>query len=465
MRKVISFSLFGNDPLYNIGIIRNSELKKIFFVDWEMWVYYDNTVPESTIETLKNNGVKLLLSNGMSFERSMWRFQPASDKNIDYFISRDADSRISKRDEVSVNEWILSGKDFHIIRDHPVGHNWFMNAGMWGCKGGSVTDIFSLYKSYINNYNVYDKYVDQHFLRNVIYPICQNSLFSHDEYFNYEPFAEKIKRDRQIDNFAFIGESIDINDESRYTSQPGDQRVTIIERYNKNPNHMDFTFGIITDGNSCQFVQNQIDSIKKQNILNYEIIIVGNCDIPTDKNVTIINFDENQKNSWITKKKNLITYNANYENIVFSHDYFVFEDGWYEGQLLSGNDFEIRIDKIVNSDNTRYRDWVLWTGDNDELHSIVKENAILPYDVNYMSKHQYISGGYWISKKHIMEEFPLNETLSWGESEDVEWSKRVRDKYKFTMNQNSTVKLSKYKNRVFEIMNDSILLNLQKTYL
>jgi hypothetical protein len=64
-----------------------------------------------------------------------------------------------------------------------------------------------------------------------------------------------------------------------------------------------------------------------------------------------------------------------------------------------------------------------------------------------------------------MEEFPLNETLSWGESEDVEWSKRVREKYTFTMNQNSTVKSSKYKNRVFEIMDDSILLNLQKTYL
>ena len=42
-----------------------------------------------------------------------------------------------------------------------------------------------------------------------------------------------------------------------------------------------------------------------------------------------------------------------------------------------------------------------------------------------------------------MEEFPLDENLVWGQGEDVEWSKRVREKYDFNMNTNSTVRIIK----------------------
>ena len=49
-----------------------------------------------------------------------------------------------------------------------------------------------------------------------------------------------------------------------------------------------------------------------------------------------------------------------------------------------------------------------------------------------------------------MLEFPLNESLAWGEGEDVLWSKQVRLKYSFDMNVNSTVKLMKTgKDKVF----------------
>ena len=41
----------------------------------------------------------------------------------------------------------------------------------------------------------------------------------------------------------------------------------------------------------------------------------------------------------------------------------------------------------------------------------------------------YISGSYWVCKKHVMENFPLNDELLWGQGEDVEWSKIVREHY------------------------------------
>jgi glycosyltransferase involved in cell wall biosynthesis len=38
---------------------------------------------------------------------------------------------------------------------------------------------------------------------------------------------------------------------------------------------MNFTFGIITDGNNEGFIKKTIESIKKQQIPNFEIIIIG----------------------------------------------------------------------------------------------------------------------------------------------------------------------------------------------
>ena len=48
----LSFSLWGDNPMYNIGAIKNAELWKNIYPEWEMVVFYDNTVPTETIEKL-----------------------------------------------------------------------------------------------------------------------------------------------------------------------------------------------------------------------------------------------------------------------------------------------------------------------------------------------------------------------------------------------------------------------------
>jgi protein O-GlcNAc transferase len=227
--KVLSFSLYGDNKIYTIGCIRNAELHKQFFNDWEMRVYHNNTVPQTILDELIKLGVKLINTNDDSgFINSLWRFDPIMDPDVEYFISRDCDSRISERDVISVNEWIESGKSFHIIREHPIGHGWLINAGMWGAKGGSINNYKEIFNNYISqNHRVGDKSIDQCFLRDIIHPIASKDLFLHDEYFQYEGYGESIKRDRALDNFAFIGESIDENDLPR-----GDQRSPIINLYN-----------------------------------------------------------------------------------------------------------------------------------------------------------------------------------------------------------------------------------------
>lgn len=213
---------------------------------------------------------------------------------------------------------------------------------------------------------------------------------------------------------------------------------------------MNFTFGIITDGHSDDRMEMIFDSIESQGIKGYEIIIVGPHEY-NRKNTKSIIFDENKKPAWITRKKNLIAKYAQYDNLVFMHDYFILGEKWYQGQLSKGNDFEIRMDKIINTDGSRFRDWCIWPHNGNWMDSVVGRECLIPYNISHLTKFMYISGGYFIVKKNIMLEFPLDERLSWGEGEDVIWSKQVREKYKFSMNPHSEVFITKIgKDRVFE---------------
>ena len=158
---------------------------------------------------------------------AMWRFAPASESNVECMISRDCDSRLFERDAVAVQEWLASDKMFHIIRDHPGGHAWEISAGMWGVKGGFIQNIQDKMNQYIQTSSwVTDRAVDQRFLQEIIYPQAITSLFLHDEYFNYEGIGTPIKRDRKLDDFAFIGEPLNEDD-----TQLKNHRDMIIQRY------------------------------------------------------------------------------------------------------------------------------------------------------------------------------------------------------------------------------------------
>ena len=228
---------------------------------------------------------------------------------------------------------------------------------------------------------------------------------------------------------------------------------------------MKFTFATITapSSQSCFAWQDRmrcmVESIRKQNIPEYEIIIVGGpvvtegrhthslhnrsdiVHIPFDEETGIVGkgkqwCDENMINQggWITKKKNIITQQANYENIVYFHDYHAFMPGWYEGYLKFGDDWDVCMNIIQDIWGHRFRDWISWD------HPNYPKRGLMDIQDKDASKHSYISGSYWVAKKKFMEENPLNEDLVYGDSEDLEWSLRIRDKAKYVMNPHSVVR-------------------------
>jgi hypothetical protein len=234
--KVFSFSLFGDNPIYTIGTIKNVNLINQNFADWNTFIYTNKNKEDDIIKKLIDLGCIIKYENDQRWYNSTWRFKAISDDSVDIMLCRDSDSRVFIRDVVAIEEWLESDYNYHIIRDHPVGHHWKMNAGMWGAKKTDfISNINMLLEDYkTKNPNLLNhKNFDQFFLRDVVYPKIVNDSLIHDEYYGYEKNNYKIKRDRKIDNFAFIGESIDENDKSRFINYEGEQRESIIKLYYK----------------------------------------------------------------------------------------------------------------------------------------------------------------------------------------------------------------------------------------
>jgi hypothetical protein len=183
MTKVIAFSLWGKDPKYTMGAIRNAELAKEIYPGWEVWMYVAEDVQKNILDELISLNCNVFNMGKGNWTGMFWRFLPASDSNIT-MVSRDTDSRLSEREKAAVDEWLNSDKDFHIMRDHPY-HATAILGGMWGARNGIVKDI----KRWINDYNKGDFWqVDQNFLKEVVYPKIQDDVMVHDEFFQKFPF-------------------------------------------------------------------------------------------------------------------------------------------------------------------------------------------------------------------------------------------------------------------------------------
>jgi hypothetical protein len=206
--KYLSFSLWGDKPIYNVGAIRNSELWKEIYPDWRMVVYYDNTVPLDTIEKLESNGVDCYDMTDKNLYGMFWRFFAVSLPDSEYCSFSDCDSRISEREKKSVDEWIESKKSLHVMRDHPYHGIPYGNdrigilGGMWGIKSDVLPLIDMIDKFRKDKELSYGS--DQTFLK-TIYNVLLDDRHTNDDFFEKIPFT--INRI----NGRFIGERIDEN--------------------------------------------------------------------------------------------------------------------------------------------------------------------------------------------------------------------------------------------------------------
>jgi len=211
-KKVVSFSLWGDDPKYNVGAIKNVELASIFYPDFECWFYiHKESVPSETVQALeKFNTVKIIFKEGNINECKpmCWRFESIDMPCVGINLSRDLDSRISLREKLATDQWIVSGKPFHIMRDHPFHYYTPIMGGMFGTKKISLIPSWKQIITDSVTQSSHKEY-DQTFLREFIFPHIKDDCIVHSSFEKDNQFPIQY-----CSNYNFVGEYVN-HDESR----------------------------------------------------------------------------------------------------------------------------------------------------------------------------------------------------------------------------------------------------------
>lgn len=206
--NIITFSLWGKNPRYVDGLKKNLDLIPTIYPNWKVVLYCDYSVDMKylkEINALYDIDIRIVQDTEHMgpFYGAYWRFFINDDENVDRYIVRDLDSRVNWREKAAVDEWIKSGKDFHIMRDHQ-NHTFPIQGGMWGGRA----NIFKIIPM-IQNYATYDQYgCDQFFLSNIIYPMIKDNTMVHDPFFEKKPFPNHKPIE---DGGSFVGQ-IYLND-------------------------------------------------------------------------------------------------------------------------------------------------------------------------------------------------------------------------------------------------------------
>ena len=189
--RVISYSLFSSLSIYTDGALENAKLASQIYPGWIVRVYHDGTVPRSITDTLALRNVQLVNISAYSSEipyylyrtlktvstpitdKSAWNLFVAFDPTVERYIIRNAESKLTWHERTAVDQWIESGKRFHIMRDHTFHSDNTVPTGMWGGTHNAVPDIINLLHRYNNTLN-YSNFQD--LLNKEIFKLANRSV-------------------------------------------------------------------------------------------------------------------------------------------------------------------------------------------------------------------------------------------------------------------------------------------------
>jgi GR25 family glycosyltransferase involved in LPS biosynthesis len=180
---VIAFSLWGSNPRYLRGAVRNLLEAPLVYPGWVCRFYVDETVPIEFVNLAIESGAQIIRqpANQSVRQRLSWRFLVANDPTVRRFLVRDADSVISTREAKAVAEWLQSDRWFHVMRDYWT-HTDPILAGMWGGRSGLLPELAPLIVNYKSG-KLETPNIDQWFLRDRVWPLIRQATLIHDRCF------------------------------------------------------------------------------------------------------------------------------------------------------------------------------------------------------------------------------------------------------------------------------------------
>ena len=130
MKKIISFSLYGNKPNFQIGAVVNTMEARRIYPGWTCRFY--TTDDELICRQLEYLGAEVVRMHDWPEGGMFWRFLAVDD--ADFCLSRDCDSVVTEREAVAVNEWMEGDYQWHAMHDHKAHRRFSMMGGMWGYR-------------------------------------------------------------------------------------------------------------------------------------------------------------------------------------------------------------------------------------------------------------------------------------------------------------------------------------------
>jgi hypothetical protein len=163
---------------------------------------------------------------------TFWRFSSFSSyPDYDYYLIRDTDSRLCPREIAATNQWIQSGRDYHLMRDHPY-HNVPVLAGLWGATN-NVAPVCAQQLPVVPHKEFYlevnrmitqpayqsnDFYqVDQWWLRTRLHRRMRSSVWVNDSFFKlYDRRRDTHPFPTPREPREFVGKGYEADDSERY---------------------------------------------------------------------------------------------------------------------------------------------------------------------------------------------------------------------------------------------------------
>lgn len=184
-QNVIAYALWGDSPRYLEPLMENLRMHRHLFPAWTIRVYLDSSVPENYRHQLERGGAQIRSMTQPPGEaparRLLWRFEVISDPSIKRFLIRDADSFLTVKERVAVDDWLRSSKYFHLMRDFPT-HTDLILAGLWGGVGGVLPPLQKLLQDF-RPWRIENDHIDQDILSVTAWPTIRQSCLIHDRMF------------------------------------------------------------------------------------------------------------------------------------------------------------------------------------------------------------------------------------------------------------------------------------------
>jgi glycosyltransferase involved in cell wall biosynthesis len=189
------------------------------------------------------------------------------------------------------------------------------------------------------------------------------------------------------------------------------------------------SFCIITAGHREEMLQTVIRSIQRQEIPEYEIIVVGRH--REQPGLVYIPAEEAADAGRLSTMRNLGVALARHENIVLLDDDIVLAPDWYRSFCGYERDFDILTSQIRLPDGGRYWDHATAGGPLD--HSLLREDE--EDGQVYMT-----GGGGWVMRRAVARTVRWDENRGFYESEDVDFAQRCRERgFRISHNHRSIV--------------------------